>query len=76
MKDYLWIIIVAIFALIAFIFFMMTLSNSSSLIKRLRKSKANIMLNLTILLIGLADIGIGIYLLQDVRQQIERFSNF
>ncbi|MEG0285813.1 MAG: hypothetical protein RR494_07100 [Vagococcus sp.] len=76
MKDYLWIIIVAIFALIAFIFFMMTLSNSSSLIKRLRKSKANIMLNLTILLIGLANIGIGIYLLQDVRQQIERFSNF
>lgn len=76
MKDYLWIIIVAIFALVAFIFFMMTLSNSSSLIKRLRKSKANIILNLTILLIGLANIGIGIYLLQDVREQIERFSNF
>ena len=75
MKDYIWIVIAGVFALLAFIFFIMTIATSSSLIKKLKHSKANIILNLTILVIGIANIGIGVYLLQDIRQQIELFSS-
>lgn len=76
MKDYLWIIIASVFALVAFMFFIMTLSTSSSLIKRLKKSKLNILLNVTILIIGFGNIGIAIYLLQNIREQIRVFSTF
>lgn len=75
MKDYLWLIIVGCFALIAFVFFMITISNSVTLIKKLKKSKINIMLNVLILLIGIANIGIGVYLLMDVRKQIDIFTS-
>lgn len=75
MKDYLWIVIAGVFALIAFIFFIMTIATSSSLIKKLRYKKLNIVLNLMILVIGIANIGIGVYLLQDIREQIEVFSS-
>lgn len=75
MKDYLWLIVVGVFALLAFIFFMLTISNSSSLISKLKKSKWHITVNIMVLLIGLGNIGIGIYLLQDIRKQIELLSS-
>lgn len=75
MKDYFWVIVAGVFALISFLLFILTISSSSSLIKRLRLSKLNIMFNISLLLIGIANIGVGIYLLQDVREQIEKFSS-
>lgn len=75
MKDYIWLIVCGVFALLAFIFFMITISNSASLIKRVKASKLQITLNLLVLLIGLGNIGIGIYLLLDIRQQIETFTS-
>ena len=75
MKDYLWIIVAGSFAVFAFLFFIMTISSSTSLIKKLRLKKANILLNVAILLIGLGNIGIMIYLFQDIRTQIEIFTN-
>ncbi len=75
MKDYLWLIVVGVFALLAFIFFMLTISNSSGLISKLKKSKWHITVNIMVLLIGLGNIGIGIYLLQDIRKQIELLSS-
>lgn len=74
-KDYLWIIVAGIFALVAFFLFIMTLSTSSGLIRKLKKKKANILINLTILLIGIVNIGIGIYLLMDIRAQIQMFTS-
>ncbi|MGX7024899.1 hypothetical protein [Vagococcus hydrophili] len=74
MKDYLWIIVAGTFALVAFIYFIMTIATSSTLIKKLKKKKAHILLNVAVLIIGLANIGIGFYLLQDIRHQIEVFS--
>lgn len=76
MKDYLWIIVASVFAIAAFLFFILTLSTSASLIKRLKKRKINIMLNIMVLIIGFANLGLAIHILQDVRGQIERFSNF
>lgn len=76
MKDYIWIIVAGSFAVVSLFFFILTISNSSSLIKRLNKSKLNIITNLTVLLIGVGNIGIIIYLLQDIRKQIESFSSF
>lgn len=74
MKDYLWIIVAGIFALLSFIFFLLTISNSSSLIKKLKKSKLNIITNIAVLVIGMANIGIIVYLLQEIKLQIENFS--
>ncbi|MFW8054131.1 hypothetical protein [Vagococcus fluvialis] len=76
MKDYLWIIIASVFALIALFFFILTISNGTSLIKKLKKNKLHVLTNITILLIGFGNIGLVIYLLQDVRRQIETFSAF
>lgn len=76
MKDYLWIIIAGIGALIAFLVFILTLSTSTSLIKRLNRSKANILLNITVLLLGFTNLGLAIYLLQDIRDQISKFGGY
>lgn len=76
MKDYLWVIVAGVFALLSFLLFILTISSSSSLIKRLRLSKFNILFNVSLLLIGFVNIGVGIYLLQSVREQIEKFSSF
>lgn len=75
MKDYLWIIIAGVFALFAFVFFLMTIGSSSSLIKKLKLKKANIIINIFILLIGISNLGLVIYLLQDIREQIDKFSS-
>lgn len=74
MKDYLWIIVAGIFALLSFIFFLLTISNSSSLIKKLKKSKLHIVTNVAVLVIGIANIGVIVYLLQEIKLQIENFS--
>lgn len=73
MKDYLWIIIAGVFALLSFIFFLLTISNSSSLIRKLKKSKLHVMTNVFILFIGFVNIGVIVYLLQEIRTQIENF---
>ena len=75
MKDYLWLIITGVCALLAFVFFLITISNSTSLIKKLKKSKWQIMLNMFVLAIGIGNIAIAIYLLRDIREQIELFTN-
>lgn len=74
MKDYLWIIIAGTFALLAFVFFMLTISNSTSLIKKLKKSKLNIIVNLIVLSIGIGNLVVIVYLLQEIREQIDRFT--
>ena len=76
MKDYLWIIIAGIFALVAFFFFVMTVSKSGSLINKLKLSKGHIVVNVMVLVIGLGNIGIAVYLLQNIREQIELFTSF
>ena len=76
MKDYIWIIIAGVFALIAFFFFVTTISKSGSLISKLKLSKLNIGINVLVLLIGAGNIAIALYLLQDVKRQIELFTSF
>lgn len=75
MKDYIWLIVTGVCALLAFIFFLITISNSTSLIKKLKKSKWHVMLNVLVLTIGIGNVAIAIYLLQDIRKQIEMFTN-
>ncbi|MBO0476475.1 hypothetical protein DOK76_05290 [Vagococcus sp. DIV0080] len=74
MKDYLWIIVAGTCAILAFLFFILTITNSTSLIQRLKKSKLHIITNIAVLLIGLGNIGMVIYLLLDLREQINFFS--
>lgn len=76
MKDYLWIFIAGIIATIAFVFFLLTIAKSTSLIKKAKKSKGHILVNLLVLTIGIGNIGIIMYLLKDIRQQIEMFTMF
>lgn len=75
MKDYLWVIVAGVFALVSFLLFIISIGQSSSLINRLKKSKTNILLNVTLIIIGFVNVGVGIYLLQSVREQIQQFSN-
>lgn len=76
MKDYLWVIVTGVFSLVSFLLFILTINSSTSLIKRLRRSKWNLLLNITLLLIGISNLGIAMFLLLNVREQIEKFSNF
>lgn len=76
MKDYLWVIITTVFSLIAIVFFILNLSSTSILMKKVKKSKLNLIPNILVLFIGLSNIGIAVYLLLSVREQIERISSF
>lgn len=75
MKDYLWVVIAGLFSLISFILFVISIGPSSSLINRLKISKFNIILNVALIVIGFVNIGVGFYLLQSVREQIQNFTS-
>lgn len=75
MKDYSWVIVASVFALVAFLLFTISIGSTSSLIKRLRLNKLNILLNISLLVIGFGNIYFAVYLLQNVREQIELFTN-
>jgi len=74
MKDYFWVIFAASGAVLAFIFFILTLSSTTSIIKKAKKRKLNIMVNIFLLLLGLSNIGVSLYLIMSIREQIERLS--
>jgi len=74
MKDYFWVILSVSGATLAFIFFIFTLSSTTSIIKKAKKSKLNIMVNISLLLLGLSNVGLSFYLIMSIREQIERLS--
>lgn len=74
MKDYLWVSIAAIFALIALLFFALTVKKSSLLIKKLKKKKLNILVNFSVLVLGGIDIYFVVHLLMSVKEQLNTFN--
>jgi len=74
MKEYAWVIAAGIGALIAFMFFVFTLSSTTSLIKKLKKRKLNIGLNMMLLFFGISNIGIAFFLILSIRDQIDKIS--
>ncbi|RHH66706.1 MULTISPECIES: hypothetical protein [Vagococcus] len=75
MKEYLWVIILGICGLLLLFLFVMTIATSSQLITKLRYSKSNLLLNFSLLIGGIVDIGLLIYLVMDVKSQIELMNN-
>lgn len=70
MKDYLWVSVSAIFSVLGLLFFVMTIHKSTTLIKKLKLSKFNVLVNLLVLIIGLVDIYFVVYLILSVREQL------
>lgn len=70
MKDYLWIFVLSLIALISAGVFLGTISKSSMLINKLKYSKKHLLLNFMLLIISLVDIGLIIYVFLLVREQI------
>lgn len=75
MKNYLWVIIAGICAFVLFIIFIMTIAKSTKLVSKLRYSKSKLLLNFCLFIGGVVDIGLVIYLLLSVREQIEMFNS-
>lgn len=71
MSKYLWLILLSIISLCALITFLATFSRDSFLIKRLRKSKKNILVNFLLLGVTLESLGLIIYLFSILKDQIE-----
>lgn len=71
MIDYLWMFILGGVASIALLFFLMPLSRDAFLIKKLRKSKQQLLLNFSLLFISLICLGLIAYLFTLLRDQIE-----
>lgn len=70
MKDYLWVFILSGITLISSGAFLGTISKSSVSIKKLKISKLNLIVNYSLLIISLVDIGLIIYLFLLVKEQI------
>lgn len=71
MSKYLWLILLSIISFCALITFLVTFSRDSFLIKRLKKSKKNILVNFLLLGVTLESLGLIIYLFSILKDQIE-----
>ncbi len=74
MGNYLWVYIIGAVAFVTLLIFLITFPKDHSYIKKLRKSKANYLLNFSLLIFSLADIGLIIYLFMLLKEQVEVFS--
>lgn len=70
MKDYLWVFILTVIALVSAGVFLATISQSSALIKKLKLPKVKLLLNFILLIISLVDIALIIYVFILVKEQI------
>lgn len=71
MKDYLWVSVAAIFAVIAMLFFVLTIQRSLVLIKKLKRKKINVLANFLIFIIGTVDIYFVVHLIMSVKEQLD-----
>lgn len=69
-KDYLWVFILTVIALVSAGVFLATISQSSALIKKLKLPKVKLLLNFILLIISLVDIALIIYVFILVKEQI------
>jgi len=76
MKNYLWLIISGISAFCLLIFFLINFRNSVSIVRRLKKNKIVLLTDVFIFIIGLSNIAVVIYLLSNIKDQIDKFSSF
>lgn len=75
MMNYLWIYILGTLAFISLIAFWITFSKDHFFIKKLKMKKRNYLLNLTLLLFCFVDIGLIIFLLMSLKEQMNIFGN-
>lgn len=74
MKDYLWVFILSIIAILSSGMFLGTISKSSMLVKKLKFSRANLLINFTLLITSLVNIGLIVYVFLLVREQISNLT--
>lgn len=70
MTKYIWLFILGGIAMIALIFFLMTFSKDMFLIKKLKKTKKNLILNFSLIITTLTCLGLVIYLFTLLKEQI------
>ncbi len=73
MKNYLWIIIIGIIATISLLFFILSISRDTYLIKKLKLPKKNLSLNFLLLVGVLADLGVIAYIFIGLKNQLNIF---
>lgn len=73
MIYYLWIFILAGICLLSLVLFLMSITKDVPLIKKLKKKKSVLALNITLLLISVGSIGLIINLFLELKRQIDVF---
>ncbi len=74
MINYLWIYILSALAVVSLIIFLISFSKDHFFIKKLKLKKGNYALNFMLLIIFLSDIGLIVYLLMLLKEQINILS--
>ena len=74
MKDYLWVFVLTVISLISASVFLLTIGQSTQLIKKLKFSNVRLISNFILLLISLVDMGLIIYVFMLVKTQIDLLS--
>lgn len=73
MIYYLWVFILAGICLLSLVLFLMSISKDVPLIKKLKKKKSALILDITLLLISVGSIGLIINLFLELKRQIDVF---
>lgn len=74
MTNYLWVFILGGIAFISTCVFLLTITKSTMLVKKLKKKKINLLLDFILLLSTIANVGLIIYVFYLVKEQIAAFS--
>lgn len=74
MTHYLWVYLLSALAILSLIGFLVSFSKDHLLIKKLKLSKFNYLLNFSLLLMSFLDIGLIIYLFSTLKEQINVLS--
>lgn len=70
MGNYLWVYIIGAVAFVTLLIFLITFPKDHQYMKKLKKSKAGYLLNFSLLIFSLADVGLIIYLFMLLKDQV------
>ena len=71
MIYYLWVFVLSGVCLLSLVLFLLSITKDVPLIKKLKKKKSVLVLNITLLLISVGSVGLIVNLLLELKRQIE-----
>lgn len=71
MIYYLWVFILAIICLLSLVVFLVSITKDIPLLKKLKKKKSSLLLNITLLIISTGSLALIIALFMELKRQID-----